>query len=359
MPVEVSDVRPQVVRDQFRALGSIESDDIIQVVSELNATVTRLPFVEGSPVGAGDLIAQLDDRAIRAEAERADAQRDQARANLDRAQALFDQRAVPQQGLDDARTAFKVAEANASLARTRLDKTRIRAPFAGVIGTRRVSVGAYLREGDVITELARVDEMKVTFSAPERFLSALRPGVAVEVTTPALPGEGYRGRLSVVNPIVDPQSRTVELVARIPNPGRRLRPGLSANVAVTFAERQKALAVSDEAVFAEGDQSFVYVVQPDSTVAKTPVRLGTRDSMRVEIVAGLEPGQRVVRAGHQKLFPGAKVMPVPEGMMGAMMGGGPPGRGAAGGPRGGPADGGDTSAAGAGGGRGGARRPGR
>jgi len=127
----------------------------------------------------------------------------------------------------------------------------------------------------------------------------------------------FTGHVTVVDPIIDPETRTVQLVGRVPNPGHRLKPGMSANVEVSLAERDNALMVPDEAVFAEGSQSYVYVVKADSTVARTAIQLGTRDSARVEVVRGLEAGQRVVSAGHQKLFEGAHVMPVPDSAMGA------------------------------------------
>src|SRR6185436_13418286 len=113
-------------------------------------------------------------------------------------------------------------------------------------------------------------------------------------------------------------SRTVQVEARIPNRGRLLRPGMSADVTATLGERPNALTVPDEAIFAEGDQSYVYVVKPDSnTVTRQAVVLGTRDSMRAEITHGLKPGDKVVSAGYQKLFEGAKVMPMPRGGAGA------------------------------------------
>ena len=313
MPVEVADVQPRVVRDHFHALGSIESDANIEVVSELSARVTSLPFREGQPVDSGATLARLDDREFRAEAERTQARRDQAQSNYDRSKKLSEQGAISPQELEDSRTALRVAEAEAALAQARFDKTRIAAPYAGLVGVRRVSPGAYLREGTVITELTRVDEMKVSFAAPERYASDLKAGVAVELRTPAFPGERFNGRLSVVDPVVDAGTRTLRLVARIPNPGYRLRPGMSADVSVTLEERTQALAVPDEAIFAEGNQNFVYVVNADSTVARAAVALGLRDSMQVEIVNGLTPGARVITAGHQKVFPGAKVLPVPAG----------------------------------------------
>jgi len=318
VPVEVSDVQPQLVREQFRALGSIDADESVQIVSEVSALVARLPFTEGAPIEAGALIAQLDDRAAAAEAARAEAQQTLARSNAERAETLFKGGLLAQSQLDDARTSLKVAEANTATAKVQLDKTRIRAPFSGVIGRRRISPGAYVRAGDVIAEMARTRVMKVRFAAPERELEHLSRGRRVDVTTPGVPGESFAGEISVVDPIIDPATRTVQVVARVANPHHRLQSGMSGNVAVTLAERPNALTVPDEAVFAEGSQSFVFVVNPDSTVLRTGVSLGIRDSSRVEVISGLVAGARVVRTGHQKLFPGAHVMPIPEGGLGMM-----------------------------------------
>jgi membrane fusion protein (multidrug efflux system) len=327
VPVEVSDVTPRLVREQFRALGSIDADESVQIVSEVSGVVRALPFREGAPIGAGALLAQIDDRTVRAEANRAVAQEQLARTQAERAERLFKDDLLAQSQLDDARTALQVAQANAAAAKVAVDKAQIRAPFAGVVGRRRISPGAYVRAGDVITEVARTQVMKVRFAAPERELEHLGRGHAVEVTTPAVPGRSFAGEITVVDPIIDPQTRTVQIVARVANPHGLLQAGMSGNVAVTLAEHPNALTVPDEAVFAEGAQSFVFVVQPDSTVQRAAIGLGIRDSSQVEVVDGLQAGARIVRTGHQKLFPGAKVMPMLDGGPAAAA----PGAGGAGG----------------------------
>jgi membrane fusion protein, multidrug efflux system len=331
MPVEVSTVENRTVRDQFHALGGIQADEVIEVTSEISGVVRQLPFREGQPIAQGALIARLEDSDLAADAARASAQHEQAKSNANRSSKLAEQQVISEQTLEDARLALKVAAANEAQARARLRKAHIRAPWSGLAGRRRVSVGAYVKAGDVITELARVNQVRIQFAAPERYMRQLKPGVAVDVTTPAFPDQVFTGRLAVVDPNVDPESRTVQLVARAANPRQLLKSGMSANVSVTFSERLNALMVPDEAVIAEGTQTFVFVVKADSTVAKTAVVLGTRDSSQVEVVRGLEAGQRVVRAGHQKLFEGAKVMPIPEAAMAAGMGGAGEGAGAGGG----------------------------
>ncbi|HEX7077488.1 MAG TPA: efflux RND transporter periplasmic adaptor subunit [Candidatus Eisenbacteria bacterium] len=310
MPVEIATAATQRVADRFDAVGGIEAGEAIDVVSEIDAVVESMPFVEGRPIAKGGMIAQLDDRQLQAEYQRAAAVRDQARASFERVKSVVDQGAGAPQDLDDARSALKVAEANVSLAQTRLDKARITAPFAGIAGAKRVSPGAYLRSGTVITDLAAIDEIKVTFSTPERYLGELHRGAPVTVSTTAYPGYELTGRIDVIDPVLDPATRSSQVIARVRNPGGKFRPGMSANVSVVLSQRPDAVTVPNEAVFSEGGLNFVYLVKPDSTVARSPLTLGTRLADVVEVVKGIDAGQRVVAAGHQKLFDGAKVIPI-------------------------------------------------
>lgn len=317
VPVETARVETQTVRDGFTALGTLEAADQVTVTSEMAGVVRALPFKEGQPLGRGGLIAVLDDREIAADAKRTTAIVERERLNFDRMKKLAERGNVSERELDGARADLAVAEANAQASRARLDKTRIRAPFAGVVGRRRISPGAYVTAGQAITDLARLDELRLSFEAPERFAGRLRVGTPVEVRTAAFPDRPVTGTVQVIDPVVDAQSRTISLLARVPNPGRSFMPGMSANVIATLSERPNALVVPDAAVFAEGNQSYVFLIKPDSSVVKAAITLGTRDSSKVEVLLGLNAGDRVVRAGHQKLFEGARVMPVDSGVGGA------------------------------------------
>ena len=310
MPVETAAVEQAPIADRFEAVGTVEAGDQITVVSEIDGLVEQLPFREGAAIAAGAPIALLDDTQLRAEVARTEALRDQAQATYERVKSVVDQGAGAPQDLDDAAAALKVAEANLALAQSRLEKTRITAPWAGIVGARRVSPGAFLRAGQPITDLAAVQEIKVSFSAPERYLGILERGAPVTVSAPAYPGYTLEGRIDVIEPVLDASLRSARILARVRNPGGKFRPGMSANVVAVLSQRADALTVPSEAVFVEGQQSFVYAVKPDSTVTRVAVSLGTRTPERVEVTSGLEPGARVVRAGHQKLFEGARVQPV-------------------------------------------------
>ncbi len=329
-PVEVAVVRPQTIVDRLEAVGTVQADQAVTVVTEIDGIVVDLPFREGSEVRRGDLLARLDDAQLKAEVDRATALRDQSRTTFERVKAIVDQRAGSPQDLDDAAAALKVAEADLALAESRWSKTRIRAPFGGVVGSRQVSVGAFVPAGAPVVDLASIRDLRVNFSAPERMLGQLRPDATVLVTSPVFPGVEVTGRILVIDPVVDPMTRNSNIVAVIKNPRDLYRPGMSVNVGLTLREAEQALAVPNEAVLVEGDQAFVYVVGRDSTVARAPLQLGSRQADIVEVIEGIEPGARVVRGGHQKLYPGAKVMPIVSGAPAPGAGpGGPDGSGQA------------------------------
>ncbi|HOX25374.1 MAG TPA: efflux RND transporter periplasmic adaptor subunit [Candidatus Krumholzibacteria bacterium] len=327
MAIEVAEATAGTVVDRFTAVGSLEASEAITVVSEIDGTVIDVPFAEGQAIAAGGLIAQLDRSELAAQVDRAEAVRDQRRVTYERVSDVVEQGAGAPQDLDDAAAALKVADAELALARARLAKTRIAAPFAGITGVRQVSQGAFVRAGGAITDLTRIDLLRVHFTAPERVLPQLAVGSEVRVHTSAYPDLELVGAIDVISPVLDPATRTARIVAEVNNRDDLLRPGMSADVGVVLASRENAVTVPSEAVFVQSGQTLVYVVQADSTVAPQPVTLGLRQTDVVEVAAGLAPGAKVVRAGHQKLFPGARVLPV---------GGDPGPGGAAAGPAGAP-----------------------
>ncbi len=309
-PVEVAEATVSRVSDSFRALGSLEALQEAEVVAEVSARVLSLPFLEGTRVDSGSVLARLDDRELRAQRDRAAAALTLARSAARRIEDLFARDVVSPRERDEARAALDVAEAEAQLQQTRFERTVVRAPFTGVTGRRLISAGGHARENAPIVRVSRLDRLRAHFSVPERYAAVLKPGARATVAVTAWPGVEFSAVVTVVEPSIDAASRTFTAVAEVQNQGLRLRPGMSADVRVRLTERASALTVPDEAVVAEGDQAFVYRVGADSTVARVPVTLGAREASRVEVSSGLSAGDRVVRAGHQKIYPGAKVMPV-------------------------------------------------
>ena len=309
-PVEAAPVVVGPVIDGFTTVGTLEAYNSITVTGEIDGIIVEVPFREGRRLDKGELIARLDDDQLKAEAQRARALRDKTKATWERVKSIVDQGAGAAQDLDDATADLKVAEANLTLAETRHAKTRITAPFAGLAGRRLVSPGTFMRAGNPITQLAQIDRLRVAFAVPERILGSIRLGAKVDISTPAFPDVKLTGLVDVIEPQLDSSTRTVGVLALVDNPEEILRPGMSATIAVVLKERAEALTVPTDAVFVEGGQAFVYVIKPDSVVSRTVVSLGTRLANVVEILGGLDEGQQVVKAGHQKLYEGAKVNPV-------------------------------------------------
>jgi RND family efflux transporter MFP subunit len=308
--VETATSSVQTVKDRFETVGTIEADKAITIVTEISGIAMKIPFEEGSHVQAGDLIAQIDDREYKADLDRTIALKDQAELTFNRLKIMVSQGASAQADLDGATAALKVAEANVAAAQARYDKTRITALFDGLVGARRISIGTFLHPGDAIADLARIQELRVIFSAPERYLSLLKRGSQVSVSTTAYPGYELTGTIEVIEPNVDPATRSVGLVARVSNPENKFRPGMSANVAAVLSERANALTIPSEAVTIDQNQPVVFVIKPDSTVVRTVVQLGTRSKATVEVVSGLTEGELIVRTGQQKIYQGAKVIPI-------------------------------------------------
>ncbi|HSR64411.1 MAG TPA: efflux RND transporter periplasmic adaptor subunit, partial [Xanthomonadaceae bacterium] len=186
------------------------------------------------------------------------------------------------------------------------DRT-ISAPFAGVLGLRQVSPGALVTPGTVITTLDDDSRIKLDFTLPESALSAIAPGQAVSARSDAWPGQAFDGRIAQVDSRVDPDTRAVKARAELPNPDGRLRAGMLLRVQVQLPARQ-ALVVPELAIQQEGEQASVFRVGGDGKADKVPVKLGSRRQGEVEVVSGLEAGDRIVVEGTVKLHPGSRVV---------------------------------------------------
>ncbi len=182
----------------------------------------------------------------------------------------------------------------------------IRAPFSGWVSLRNISVGAIASQGTEIATISDISTIKLDFTVPETMLASIRPGLTIEARSAAYPDRPFNGTIHTIDTVVDPNTRAVTIRARLPNPDRLLRPGMMLNVGIENAPRM-GLSVPELAVIGEGDQRFVYAVDGDGRARRTPVRTGARLGGRIEILAGLRPGQRVVTEGVVKVADGMQV----------------------------------------------------
>ncbi|MBF0392277.1 MAG: efflux RND transporter periplasmic adaptor subunit, partial [Alphaproteobacteria bacterium] len=273
---------------------------------EVAGRVARIEFDEGQAVRQGQLLVSLDDTVAAAEVKEAEAQLALSETNANRAEKLFRQNAGTERSRDEAAAQVRVDRARLDVARAQLAKTRILAPFDGVVGLRKVSVGAYVLPGADIANLENIQTLKVDFRVPEVFLAAVRPGQALQVTADAFPKEAFEGRVYAIDPLIDEAGRSILLRARVDNAAGALRPGLFVRVALVVDEVLDALVVPEEALVPRGRETVVFRVI-DGKAQPTPVETGRRRDGVVEIVKGVAAGDKVVTAGHMKLRPGAPV----------------------------------------------------
>ncbi|HSH42781.1 MAG TPA: efflux RND transporter periplasmic adaptor subunit, partial [Arenicellales bacterium] len=198
------------------------------------------------------------------------------------------------------------ARAAEQLSQARLDKTDVAAPFAGILGLRRVSPGDYVTPGQDLVNLEDIDPIKVDFRIPERFLSSLAAGQTIRVRVDAFPDRAFDGEVYAIDPQIDPGGRSIAIRARIDNADRVLRPGLFARVRLIVAERPESLVVPEQAIVPRGEQRYVFRVVDDQAVL-TEVRLGQRQAGDVEVLDGLDDGDIVVTAGQLKIRDGSAV----------------------------------------------------
>jgi membrane fusion protein (multidrug efflux system) len=282
---------------------AVESVTITPPVTE---RVARLHFDDGESVAPGDTLVELEHAEESAELDAERIGLAEQERQFERVKTLRESDLVSQEEFDLARDDLHVARARVEAAEARLRDRVLTAPFAGVLGIRRVSPGTLVSPGQVITTLDDLRAVKVDFTVPEALLSRLSVGQPIRARCAAWPDEVFDGRTTSIDSRVDPTTRAVAVQARIPNPGGRLRAGMLLTVELTCCPRE-ALGVPERALLSYADKQYVFVVRSDGTAGQREIQLGVRDVGWVEVLGGLEPGEMVVVDGLLGLRDGAPV----------------------------------------------------
>lgn len=309
VPVEMARAEVRPLSEILNLVGTLEAHESVLLKPEIPGKIEAIRFRQGERVSKDTLLVDLDDRETVAALREAEADLSFARAENARRQDLFKQRVVSRQELDRTRAQMDRVAARVEVMKARLRKTKIRAPFDGIVGSRRVSPGAVVEPGDPLVNFEAVDYLTLNFDVPERYIPDLAVGQVVKIKVVAFPDRTFEGKVYFINPRVSSLNRSVTAKAKVPNPDYLLRPGMFANTALLIQEKPEALTIPEQSLVPQGDQQFVFRVKPDSTVDMVPVTTGIRDAGVVEIVAGLARGDTIVVSGHQKIGPGSKVMP--------------------------------------------------
>lgn len=308
MPVDVAVARMETVADVVRATGHIEAIQAVELRPDEQGRVVRILVREGQSVAVGTPLIRVDDAMLRAHAERASADRDLARQQLERVLRLRAQNAATPADLERAEAAARSAEAALSLLELQIQRTTVRAPFGGVVGQRFVSVGDYVTTNTPLLTLQSVNPQHVVIDVPERHAVSLRRGQTVEFTVAAQPERTFTAQVDFIDPVVQDENRTILVKARAPNGDRVLMPGMFVEARLATGSRPGAVLVPEDAVQPLRTGNVIWTMV-DGRASRRLALLGTRSRGMVEVLSGVEAGEKVVVGGLERMAEG---MPIAE-----------------------------------------------
>ena len=302
--IEAEPVRVAELLDAVTAVGTLRSAESVVLKSEIPGRIARVMFADGSRVAKGDALIVFDASVQQALVNQARAERDLAAAKLKRTEELFQKKFLSAAALDDAKATEEIAAAKLALAQANLDKMTIRAPFAGQIGIRQVSVGDYVKEGVELVNLEDLSSLNADFRVPEQISGRLAVGQTVQLQSDAFPGANFPAKVMAIDPAVDASGRSLLLRAELRDVSRRLKPGMFVRVRLVLESRPNAIVIPEEALVTAQNRLTVFKVVEGKAVA-TPVVTGLRSQLDqravVEVIKGLAPDDVVVTAGQIKI----------------------------------------------------------
>ena len=305
--VQAASVVADTVVDEIRATGEIEALQAIELQPEVSGRLVGILVREGTEVSRGTGLFRIDDAELRSEVERLEAEMELAEQALARTRELLERDASSAADLERAEATARSTRAQLALQQTRLRRTVVRAPFAGIVGERLVSLGDYVTPATPLTTLQTVDPQRASFQVPERYAQELAEGQTVGFSVAAFPDRRFTGTVDFVDPRVRLPGRTITVKAVVENPERVLRPGMFVEARLATEVRPDALVVPEEAILPLGGTNYVWAITDEGTADRVEVELGVRVPGSVEVRGGVTAGQRVVTRGHAMLFPGARV----------------------------------------------------
>ena len=292
--------------DRIEAVGTARANEQVTLSAPVTERIVRLNFDDGAYVSRGQVVAVLRQAEQSAQLSEANARSREAQQQLQRVSELKNRGFATRSSYDAQVAAAAAARAQTQQVQAQIGDRVVRAPFSGWVSLRNISVGAMAGQGTEIATVSDLTTIKLDFTVPETMLAALRPGLVIQARSAAYPDRPFNGTIRTIDPVIDPNTRAVTVRAHLPNPDRALRPGMLMSVAIQSSTRS-ALSVPELAVLGEGGNRYVFVVGEGNRVRRTEVRTGAHVGGRVEIIAGLRPGQRVVTEGIIKVTDGMQV----------------------------------------------------
>ncbi len=292
-------ITPRSLSDGITMVGTLLPDEEVDLSFETSGMITEINFQEGSMVSEGEQLARVNDKPLRAQLARYEAQIKLAEDRVYRQSALLEKDAVSQEAYEQARTELAILQADIEIVRSNIALTKLRAPFDGVIGLRNVSEGAYASPSVVVAKLTKIKPLKLDMHIPERYADQIRRGTRLSFTVDGVNRE-FEASVYAKESAIDPETRTLAVRAIYPNANGQLQPGRFVTAKIRMEDIEDAIAVPTEAIVPEMGVDKVYCYR-GGKAQSVAVKTGLRTESHIHIVEGLQMGDTIITSGTLQL----------------------------------------------------------
>jgi len=310
--VAITEVNQEAWQPTLEVVGTLVAVSGVDVSNEIAGKVTAIHFQSSQTVEKGQLLLELDSETDRAELKGLLAEQKLATLRRQRVAKLIRDKFTSQSEHDQSIAQLAEAKADVESKQTIIKKKQIKAPFSGELGIRQVNLGQYLVPGSAIVNLQNRNPIYVDFTIPERHLGELGLEQLITLNVQAFPQQSFNGSVTAINPSIDFETRSVKVRATLKNTENYLRPGMFANVKVISNQQATVLTLPDTAITFNPYGNSVFVINDEQqtlTVQNRQVETGMIRDGRIEVISGLNKGERVVSAGQINLRNGMQIVP--------------------------------------------------
>jgi len=306
--VRVSVIHPSFFTDYIEIAGTVKALDDASISPEEGGVVKEIVVSKGRPVKKGDVILLLKDEVMKASFDAADAQYKMAELNVERQKGVYDQQGMSELQYKSLVYTRDAAKANADLMKARYERTRIQSPIDGTVDNIIPNVGEFAPPGVPIARVVNVSALKIQAEVPESYAASIAPGIPAVITIDALPGDTIRGTVGFVGSTVSAANRTLPVEVVVGNHKRNIKPEMITKVRLVREIRNNSILVNESLIqLVDRNRRIVYV-DHDGKAEERQVQVGGRQGNRVEILSGLNAGDRLIVVGYQKLTNGSPVV---------------------------------------------------
>lgn len=304
-------VVPSQLTVTLDTVGTLLATESTMIRTEVAGKIQAMPLAEGQAVKEGELLVQINDLDYQQEVERKKADYELAELTYKRNAELAKSGATTQQLKDESNAAMMIKKAEYETAKIHLERTKILAPYDGILGITNVSIGEYLVVGAPVVQISAINPILAQFPISQNFFSRVKVDEPVTLTVDSWPGEKFEGTIYAIDPQIDVETRTLSVKADVPNDNNLLRPGMFAYIAAPIESKDNTLLIPEEALIPSADQITVLKIV-DGIAQLTKITIGIRQNNMVEVTSGLQDGDVIVRSGQLKVHDGMPVEPISE-----------------------------------------------